>query len=195
MILLAHPGIRILRSASLLLYLVGGAWAQVHSGGVPQFEDYPVAEIFTGTHAVPKLGTPLEQRYADQIRHGVQNGYGVFRDGKEQKGANFAGNLIVIQWGCGLPCMRMAMVDARSGEVYYPPISFHGVGARSFDLPLLTISNSVPQNPEVQFRPNSSLMIIKATPNKSGRHASYIYYFVWRQNRWTLLQKVPLDQP
>ena len=53
----------------------------------------------------------------------------------------------MIQWGCGAPCMRMSMVDARTGELYYPPISFNGVGARSFDLPLLTVGKSVPQNP------------------------------------------------
>lgn len=91
--------------------------------------------------------------------------------------------------------MRMAIVDARTGEVHYPPISFNGLHAGSFDLPLLTIGNSVPQNPEVQFRHDSSLMIIKATPSQSDQHASYTFYFLWRQNRWTLLRKVSLPQP
>jgi len=178
-----------------MLLVAGSVWAQTHSGTVPRFEDCPASEVFTGTPAAPKLVTPPEQNYGNQIRDGVEKGYGVFRDGKEQKGPNFAGNLIVIQWGCGAPCLRMAIVDARSGEVYYPPISINGVGARSFDLPLLMIGDSVPQNPEVQFRPASGLMTIKATPNQSGRHPSYTYYFLWRQNRWTLLRKVPLYQP
>jgi hypothetical protein len=119
----------------------------------------------------------------------VNEGYGVFRDGKEQKGPNFAGSLIVVQWGCGAPCMRMAIVDARSGTLYYPPISFNGIGVRSFDLPLLMVGDSVPQNPEIQFRLDSNLMVIKATPNQSGRHPSYTYYFLWRRGRWILLQK------
>lgn len=117
------------------------------------------------------------------------------RDGQEQIGPNFAGHLVMIQWGCGAPCMRMAIVDARTGDVYYPPISINGLGARSFDLPLLIISGSVPENPEVQFQLNSNLMIIKASPNRSRRHASYTYYFLWRQNRWALLRKVALDRP
>ena len=96
----------------------------------------------------------------------------------------------VIQLGCGAPCMRMAIVDARTGDVFYPPISISGVGARSFDLPLFTLRDSVPQNPEVQFRLDSSLMIIKATP---GAQASYTYYFLWRENRWVLLRRVALD--
>ncbi len=194
MTVLARPGIRI-RPASLFFLLAGCVWAQAHSGALPRFEEYPASEMFIGTPAALKLTTPVEQNYAEQIRDGVEKGYGVFRDSKEQKGPNFAGNLIVIQWGCGAPCLRMAIVDARSGDVYYPPISINGVGARSFDLPLLMIGDSVPQNPEVQFRPNSNLMIFKATPNQSGRHPSYTYYFLWRQNRWTLLRKVRLDQP
>lgn len=184
-----------MKRSALFVLLTSSVWAQAHSARLPRFKDYPASEIFTGVPAAPNLGTPLDQSYADQIRDGVHKGYGVFHDGKEQKGPNFAGKLIVIQWGCGSPCMRMAIVDARTGDVYPPPISFEGVGARSFDLPLLTIGNSVAQNPEVQFRPNSSLMLIKATPNQSGRHTSYTYYFLWRQNRWTLLRKVALDQP
>lgn len=86
-------------------------------------------------------------------------------------------------------------MDARTGNVYYPPISFNGVGAQSFDLPLLTIGDSVPQNPEVQFRPNGGLMIVKATSSQSESHSSYAYYFLWRQARWTLLRKVALGQP
>jgi hypothetical protein len=134
------------------------------------------------------------QSYADQIRDGVERGYGVFRGGKEEKGANFAGHLIVIQWGCGSPCMRMAVVDARTGDVYYPPISFDGVGAQSFDLPLLTLPDSVPQNPVVQFRLNSGLMIIKASPSQLGHHDPYGYYFLWHMNQWMLLRRAPLSK-
>jgi len=161
---------------------------------VPRFEDYTVTPAFSGAVATPKLVTPQEQSYADQIRDGVENGFGVFRAGKEQKGPNFAGNLIVIQWGCGSPCMRMAVVDAQTGEVHCPPISFEGIGKNGFDLPLLTRDQNVPQNPEVEFRLNSGLMIIRATPNsnQSGSHRSYTYYFLWRQNGWALLRSIPL---
>ena len=186
----AHRGIGIPCFVPVLLFAAGAAWAQIRSGGVPRFEDYPVGEVFAGRLAVPKLITPLEHSYADQIMGGVDSGYGVLRGGREQSGANFAGDMVVIQWGCGSPCIRMAMVDARSGEVHYPPISFSGIGARSFDLPLLTVGDSVPQNPEVQFRPNSRLMIVRATPGGPGPNRSYTYYFLWRGNRWTLVRKV-----
>jgi hypothetical protein len=185
--------IRVSTYASLVLLLASFGWGQSRSGTLPGFDDNPVREIFAGTPAAPKLLAGM-QSYADQIRDGVERGYGVFRGGKEEKGANFAGHLIVIQWGCGSPCMRMAVVDARTGDVYYPPISFDGVGAQSFDLPLLTLPDSVPQNPVVQFRLNSGLMIIKASPSQLGHHDPYGYYFLWHMNQWMLLRRAPLSK-
>ena len=172
--------------------------ARSQSSVLPRFEDYPATESFRGTPAIPNLKADVAQNIGDVnrslgevIRDGVQKGWGVFRDGKEQIGPNFAGNLIVIQWGCGAPCLRMAIVNARTGDVYYPPITFTGA-AESFDLPLLTLENSVSRNPDIQFRPNSKLMIIKATPVQSESHPSFTYYFLWNRDRWKLLRRVPL---
>jgi len=188
-------GGRIVFSAGLLVALAVSTCAELRSAGLPRFEDYSVGHAFTGSLTSPRLPTPLEQRYAAQIRDGVEKGYGVFRDGKEQKGPNFAGRMIVVQWSCGSPCLRMAMVDAITGIVYYPPISYDGIRTQNFDLPLLIIGNSVPQNPEVRFRLNSGLMIIQATQTHSRNNHSYTYYFLWRQNKWTLLRKATLNEP
>jgi len=193
MILLTHPGVGT-RLTSLLLLLAGCAWPQADSGPLPRFEDYPASGVYTGPLAVPKLLTPIEQRYAGRIRDGVEKGHGVFRNNtNEHQGPNFAGDMIVIQWPCGAPCLRMAIVDAQNGDVHYPPISARGIGVPSFDLPLLQIANSVSQNPEVLFRANSRLMIIKATPNwwLPGRHPAVTYCYLWQQNHWTLLRKAP----
>jgi hypothetical protein len=173
-------------------------WSTAYSQSSPRFEDYPATETFSGTPAMPKLKPEVEHSVGDVhrsvgevVRDGVQKGWGVFRDGKEQTGPNFAGHLIVIQWGCGAPCMRMAIVNARTGEVYYPPITFTGA-VDSFDLPLLTVGNAVSGNPEVESRSNSNLMIVKATPVQSLRHPSFTYYFRWNRDRWTLLRRDPL---
>jgi len=125
---------------------------------------------------------------------GVEKGWGVDKDGNAQgrPGPNFAGSMIVVQWSSGAPGIDMAMVDAQTGVVYYPPISFHGVGAASFDLPVLTVGLSVSRNPDIEFRLNSRLMVIKATPTQTRQHPSYTYYFLWQDSRWTLLRRVPL---
>jgi hypothetical protein len=185
-----HPGmIRVLCLALLILCPTDGSRGQAQPDRPPRLEDYPINETFTGSPAAPKLRGTLEQSFASEITDGVVKGYGVFRDHKEQVGPNFAGNMIVIQWGCGAPCTRMVIVDARTGEVYFPPIAATGIGTRSFDLPLLTVGSRYPQNPKVQFRQNSRLMIIKASP---WNQRAYTYYFLWQQNRWRLLRRGPL---
>lgn len=175
-----------------MLALVTCACLAQNPAHLPRFEDYPATDVFLGKPALLDLTKPWTQMYAADIQDGVNDAYG---PNSVDKGPNFAGNLVVVIWGCGAPCLRMALVDARTGEVYYPPITFEGDGPENFDLPVLTPTHSVSQNPEVQFRKNSRLMMIKATPSESGRHPSYTFYFLWRDGKWVLLRKVPLAAP
>jgi hypothetical protein len=101
--------------------------------------------------------------------------------------------MIVVQWSSGAPGLQMAMVDAETGEIYCPRISFHGIGATSFDLPLLTVGLSISRNPELQFRSDSRLFVIEATPRQTQQHPSYRYYFLWQDHRWTLLKASALE--
>lgn len=98
--------------------------------------------------------------------------------------------MIVVQWGCGAPCLMMALVNAHSGDVYLPPLAVE----RTFTLPLLCVGNSVSSNPRISFHKDSRLMIIEATPDCSQmKHHSNAYYFLWNGDRWTTLHKEPLD--
>lgn len=192
--LINPEGVNFLLAMPLALVLAIPAWPQTSGSQLPRFEDYPVGEIFTGTLADPKLTTPLERMYRTVIRQGVAKGWGVRRDGKETNvpGPNFAGNMIVVHWGCGVPCLSMALVHAKTGTIYYPPISSVGVGVRDFALPLLTPPQAVSRQPDVDFRLDSKLMIVKATPKQTWEHPSFTYYFLWQGDRWSLLRKVPL---
>ena len=153
---------------------------------LPRFEDYPVTEIFKGTPAAPKIVRLNERRYRTRIREGVSKGWGVFRDGKEQPGPNFAGHYIVVSWGCGSPCAMIAVVDAETGIVYDPPLCW-GSCAQSFAIPLLELRVA-----EVDYRLNSRLMVMKASPEQSNRlHAPcFAYYFLRQENGWTLLRRM-----
>ena len=167
-------------------------WAQGSGGPIPRFEDYPLQQIYNGVPTLPKIVTPSQRRYRTSIREGVEKGWGVLHDGREQHrpGPNFAGKMIVVQWGCGAPCLMMAMVDAVTGEIYSLPLAIDDTLA----LPLLCIGNSVGRGPEVKFRQDSRLMVIKATPDYSKRnHHSYSHYYLWRDNRWSLSYRERLD--
>jgi hypothetical protein len=116
-----------------LALLTGMVVGQSRTITIPRFTDYPAKQIFKGIPAAPQIVTSLAQEYADQIRAEV----GAFRDGTNKQSANFAGHFIVIRWSCGTACTRMALVDALMGNIYYPAISYEGVGVESFDLPQL----------------------------------------------------------
>jgi len=167
----------------------------------PKFEDYPASKIYEGKPASPKIESAAARLYRTRIREGVAKGWGVYggdseaaRQGRaERPGPNFAGHYIVIRWGCGSPCIQMAIVDAETGTVYSPPITASGSGS-GFVLPLLTLGNRVSRAADVDYRLDSQLMIVRATPVQSERHPSYEYYFLLEQNRWRLLRRVRLSE-
>jgi hypothetical protein len=162
---------------------------------LPKFEDYPVNEVFDHTPHPPILTTPQQRHFRTRIREGVEKGWGVWINGgwgKEQNrpGPNFAGHYIVIIWGCGSGCIEMAMSDAETGTVYNPPISEGG-----FVLPMLVFPNSAGGAAELQYRKDSQLMIIRATPHPSRRDAiPGAFYFLWQGNHWTLLRRVQIEE-
>jgi hypothetical protein len=158
----------------------------------PRFEDYPAAETFVGEPVLPKIVRPSQRQYQTRIREGVEKGWGVYRDGvaQDKPGPNFAGNMIVIQWSCGAPCLMAALVNASTGEVYNPPLAVNG----TLGLPLLVIGDSVGRNPELEFHKSSRLMIVSATPNWfKERRRSYRHYFAWESGQWVLVYKEALD--
>lgn len=183
-------GLAMLISASFVCLTVADGQAPARKP--PRFEDYPAMGVYKGPPAAPKILTPIQRRYRTRIREGVDKGWGVYQDGREQNrpGPNFAGNMIVVQWGCGAPCLMMALVDSQSGDVYLPPLAVE----RAFTLPLLCVGNSVSSNPRISFRKDSRLMIVEATPDCSQmKHHSYAHYFLWDGDHWTTLYKKPLD--
>jgi len=187
-------GVKALALALLVCILPMAAQERGQKTALPRFEDYPVDNIFQGTPVAPKIVTPLERLYRTRIREGVQKGWGVDREGKEDvPGPNFAGRYIVIRWGCGSPCIMMVVVDASTGNVLPPPISDGLRGPSVLTLPLLIAGDSAPWPAKIEFHLNSRLLIARATPClKPLPSPSYTYYFLLEQNEWHLLKKVPL---
>jgi hypothetical protein len=51
----------------------------------------------------------------------------------------------------------------------------------------------IPWVADVAFRQNSNLMIVKANPDPSKGRTSYAHYFLWENNRWKLLRRIPME--
>ena len=74
----------------------------------PTFAAYPAREIYAGPRATPKLRPRTDAwRFRTRIRQIAR-----------QK-LNFAGHYCLGSWGCGSECLHFAIVDARTGSVYY----------------------------------------------------------------------------
>jgi hypothetical protein len=134
--------------------------------------------------------------FRTRIREGVEKGWGVRINGQRDKeqnrpGPNFAGHYIVIVWGCGTGCIQMAMSNADTGAVYDPPLSDGG----RLTLPMLVFPNSAGGAADTEWRRDSRLMIIKATPHVNRADAvPYAFFFLWPGEHWTLLRRVRIEE-
>lgn len=73
---------------------------------VPQFKDYPVREFYRGKNA-PVVLTRDDRKFRTRLRQAA----------KEKP--NFAGRYILTSWGCGTRCLMGAVIDAKTGKVYW----------------------------------------------------------------------------
>jgi hypothetical protein len=160
------------------------AFSRAQTPPRPRFEDYPVNEVFTGKPAPPILATADQRMFRSRIRNGLATQsdvwIGSYKNPTKAKGPNFAGHYFVIRWGCGSQCVMMAIVDAKTGKVYNPPLADQD----SLWVPLDNLSEM-----ETDLRPDSSLMILRnACRDFKDRKTCGTYYFNWKNNHFDLIK-------
>lgn len=125
----------------------------------PRFKDYAVAEAYTGKTAALDLRDPDARTYRTRLREAAT-----------QK-PNFAGHYIVTAWGCGAQCLLPAIIDAKTGKVYFPfTVCCWG---SDVDDPLA-------------YRLDSKLFIVNGSRNEEA--VGGLYYYTWQNNKLTLIQ-------
>jgi hypothetical protein len=163
--------------AAICSLLEGSALAQ--RGERPfAFESYRTDEVVQSSPVSPKITDPIHRKYRTRIRDGVEKGWGAFREGVEARGPNFAGHMIAVRWGCGTGCAAMVFVDARTGNVYNPPLAIGPMGDQRIGLPMFQGGIA-----EVAYRLDSRLFKMKACPDEPSRlwldAPCYAYDFRW----------------
>jgi len=146
------------------------ATALAQTSATPRFEDYP-APVYKGRPATLKLNGSKEARnFRTQLREGAK------------QGVNFAGHYTVASWGCGTACLQVALIDAKTGAVFFPE-ELNGFGVWFWD-----------NNDEaLRFKPNSRLLVMSGFPASEGNKGepkSGLYYFEWTGRRLKLLKLV-----
>lgn len=152
---------------------------------VPRFEEFPVEEVYRGPFAEPVLTTREQRAFRTRIRLGVRNSRDVWIGPADRAtrrpGPNFAGHYFAIRWGCGSQCVMMAIVDAKTGAVYPPPLSKDG---KDLNVPL-----NIQADMQIDLRPESSLMVLNEACEVAFSKCG-TYYFNWTGARFELLRFV-----
>jgi len=151
------------------MLLVCGALAQDRS--LPLFESYPAPQKFTGQPSPAVIAGQLARKYQTRIKLGTR------------AGPNFAGHYTVVTWGCGSDCRWYAVVDARTGRVYFNPNAASVMTVPSQD------------EPSLQFRIDSRLLVVSGYVwGIRGEPSEAKYYYEWRNNRFSLLRKTGIKR-
>ena len=95
-----------------------------------------------------------------------------------REGVNFAGHYVFVGWGCGTGCVSGAIVDGRTGEVFWP---------EQFNALAVGYSDGNYADKPVEYRKNSRLLVIRGIPGQASDAApekpAGDYYYEWRNNR------------
>ena len=138
---------------------------------VPRFEEYSTHSRFTGSPAPAIISHPRARLFHTMIKTQAQNQ------------PNFAGHYNLAIWGCGSACRGFALIDARTGRVYFNPRALNVIGVPFQD------------EDSLQFRPDSRLLIISGSVDGFGGHRDEAkFYYEWRNNRFRLLRRTRIKK-
>ena len=115
-----------------------------------------------------------------------------------KEGVNFAGHYILTGWGCGTNCSQWAIIDARSGQVFFPK-EFEGIGSGFCDLPENAMPNDTPKTSEdvdatLHSKPNSRMVVLTGFTGgglDNQRAKCGNYFFEWTGTKLRQLKLVP----
>lgn len=104
--------------------------------------------------------------------------------GSLKEGVNFAGSFIVSSWGCGTSCLQTAIIDGKTGNVFFPKI----LQGTSFGFGELSEKYE-----SIEFKKNSRLLIINgyiAPENENSQSKYGIWYYEWTGKNLKLIKFV-----
>jgi hypothetical protein len=144
----------------------------------PRFGDYPVKEVYRGRIAPVVLDTKRARMFRSRLRE------------DSRAGVNFAGHYTVVFWGCGTGCAQVAVVDAKTGRVYWPPLEYTDIPDRPEDGE--DAATAAARHPN--FRPDSKLLVLTRN-HYDGRGSYTAYYYLFDRNRFRLLRQAEERYP
>jgi hypothetical protein len=130
----------------------------------PSFQNFAVTNVFRGKPAEVDLSShPRARLFRTQLRL------------QTAEGANFAGHYRLAQWGRGSSCAEFAIVDCKTGKVYFSP-----------ELPFVTWVGWEGADDGLHFRLDSRLIILKGSPLEEPKKGTF--YLLWENDKLKLIR-------
>ncbi|MCO6512565.1 MAG: hypothetical protein J5I65_17410 [Aridibacter famidurans] len=131
---------------------------------LPTFED---------NHAAVWKGTP---RAVNLSSHKDARMFRTRLTEAQKEGVNFAGHFILTYWGCGTNCLVGALIDAKTGRVFFPEqMAGLGVGLPGTDI----------EAEALEFRKDSSMLIVRGALSDDEEIGTH--YLAWEGGRFRKL--------
>ncbi len=144
---------------------------------IPRFKDYPVATIYKGKPSPLKLTREEKRLYGEKLQYTIEN-YGE---------VDFAGRYIVANWGCGMWCNWSAIINAKTGKVYW----WNGI--LSFCFPHLDKDFVCNENfSNVEYRIESKLIVFFGRRNDADDRG--FHYYKFENGRFIHLKSIPVKE-
>jgi hypothetical protein len=166
------------RMLALLLTAMTLSVAASAQGKLPKFNAYPAT---------------VEKARAKKIDFRHSPGAGTFRTRLTEalrEGTDFAGHYKIAGWGCGTGCISGAVIDMRTGRVYFPE-EFYALSVGWF--------TGEYESEPLKYKANSRMLILSGIPgreNDDGPEQQWgDYYYEWKNNRFRRLKFVKRDNP
>lgn len=153
-----------------LLALVGSAvFATVINAQTPKppkFSQYPAVVETARVKTIDLRRNPRAYSVRSRLSEGLRGGI------------NFAGHYVVVGWGCGTGCVSGAIIDGRTGTVYWPE-QLIAMG--------VWYGNGNYTDKPIEYKKNSRMLIIRGLPGRKNDNAPDVpsgdYYYEWKKNK------------
>ncbi|MDT4969593.1 MAG: hypothetical protein QOJ64_4330 [Acidobacteriota bacterium] len=131
----------------------------------PTFADFPARVTKATARQINFSSHPKARQFRTQLRESLS------------EVVDFAGRYIVATWGCGTDCEQSAIIDGKTGNVFFPK-QLQG-----------TSLGTVDADEVLEYKENSRLLIINGSP--AGPDRKYgIWYYEWTGTTLELLKYV-----
>lgn len=161
----------------VLAFIMACFTAGLAFGQNPTFGRYPAKVERAKARAIDFRNSPGASTFRTRLREALKGG------------VNFAGHYILTGWGCGTGCTNGAVIDARTGRVYFPK-ELAGVA--------VWFGRGPDENFDTfEFRKDSRLLIIRGIAGPMEEDTEDVmskqgtYFYQWIGTRFRLIKFVP----